>query len=289
MPKKTSMPIVLNMNVNDKKYQDIKFWINNKRAHYDIKHTHTFYEFIFIANGSILNEYDNKISKLTKNDFLFLKPECIHRLTLDENNDYTLYNFEVNKEFLSSLLISFFNTNIEEISKEPLAYLHFSNNEVAEIIELFTLHQKEIDERHKQFYLKLILVRYLTKLVVYSKNPLSNNSLHAETINTMLKELNMVNNFPLSCSKITAKLGYSQEYIIRLFKKAGLDTPNKIFLKNKLIHSTILLANSKIKLINIAELCGIYSISYFNTTFKKEFGISPSQYRKKYSSIPLNR
>ena len=51
----------------------------------------------------------------------------------------------------------------------------------------------------------------------------------------------------------------------------------------------MILANSKIKIINIAELCGIYSISYFNTAFKKEFGISPSQYRKKYSPLPLKR
>ena len=33
-------------------------------------------------------------------------------------------------------------------------------------------------------------------------------------------------------------------------------------------------------IIKIAEICGIYTVSYFNKSFKAEYGISPSQYRK---------
>lgn len=285
MAKKTTKPIVLDMNIFDERFNDINFYINNKQDHYDLKHTHCFYEFTFIVNGSILNIYDDNISKLTKNDFLVLKPECIHQLVLDKNNDYTIYNFEVKEEFLSNILFSF-NVEIDELLHAPLTYLHFSNSEATELIQLFTLLQNQTYVRHRQFYLKLILVKYLTKLVT-SNNITQVSSQHSETINIMLNELNSIDNFPLSCSKIASKLGYSHEYLIRLFKRAGLDTPNKVFLKNKLNHATMLLANSKIKIVNIAELCGIYSISYFNTAFKKEFGISPSQYRKKYYPIPI--
>ncbi|MBQ7348975.1 MAG: helix-turn-helix transcriptional regulator, partial [Clostridia bacterium] len=50
-----------------------------------------------------------------------------------------------------------------------------------------------------------------------------------------------------------------------------------------------LLTNSKMKIINVAELCGIYTISYFNKSFKKEFGESPSQYRKKHKTVSFVR
>lgn len=289
MAKKPTKPIVLDMNIFNQAYNDISFCINNKQYHYDIAHSHTFYEFTFIAGGSILNKINENIFKLTKNELLISKPECIHQLVLDKDNDYTIYNFEVKKVFLSDLLLSFFGVNIEELLNTPLTCLRFSHNESDEIMQLFNLLQKQTSIRHKQFYLKLILIKYITKLVVSNDNSIQISSQHSETINTMLKELNNIDNFPLSCSKIATKLGYSHEYLIRLFKRAGLETPNKVFLKNKLNHATLLLTNSKIKIVNIAEICGIYSISYFNTAFKNEFGISPSQYRKKYSQTPLNR
>ncbi len=289
MAKKTTKPVVLDMFKHDEKFNDINFYINNKYYHYDIEHTHTFYECTFVASGSILNKYNNDINRLTKNDIIYSTPKCTHQLLFDKNNDYVIYNLEINKDFLSDLILSLTGMNVEELFKLPLTYLRFSNSESAEILQLFNIAQTQTNTRDKQFYLKLILIKYLTKLITSLDNAIQTNVQHSEIINTMLKELNNIDNFSLSCSKIADKLGYSQEYIIRLFKRAGLDTPNKIFLKNKLVHSTILLANSKIKIVNVAELCGIYSISYFNTAFKKEFGISPSQYRKKLSPIALNR
>ncbi len=288
--KKISKPIVLNMFKRDEQFNDINLYINTNHFHYDIKHSHTFYEFAFIANGTILNTDDNNTVKLIKNDLVAIRPEYRHQLFLDNNNVYTMYNIEVNSDFIINILSVLNGINIDELLKTPITHLHCSNSEAAEIMQLFSQYQQQISPKDKQFYLKLILIKYLTKITASIKSHIVQaNIQYSEIINNMLKELNSIDNFSLSTKQIASNLGYSQEYVIRLFKQAQIDSPNKIFLKNKLTYSATLLTNSNIKIINIAELCGIYTLSYFNKSFKKEFGLPPSQYRKKYKVISSNR
>ncbi len=288
--RKMSNPIVLDMFKQDGQLNDINLYINTNYVHYDIKHSHTFYEFAFIANGTIINKDENVTVKLVKHDLVAIRPEYGHQLFLDGNNSYTMYNIEVNSNFIINILSMLNGINIDELLKKPFTHLHCSNSETAEIMQLFNQYQQQTNPKDKQFYLKLILIKYLTKITASIKSNVVQASIqYSEIINNMLKELNSIDNFPLSTRQIASKLGYSQEYIIRLFKEAQIDSPNKIFLKNKLTHSATLLTNSNMKILNIAELCGIYTLSYFNKSFKKEFGLSPSQYRKKYKAISFTR
>jgi AraC-like DNA-binding protein len=123
--------------------------------------------------------------------------------------------------------------------------------------------------------------------MTYFDNYKQKTNIQSVIIKSVLSELNNPKNYFVTTKEIIKRLDYSQEYIIRLFKLSNLDSPNKIFLKNKLNYACTFLRNSEIKIIDIAEMCGIYTISYFNKVFKEEFGISPSNYRKKYkTNIP---
>lgn len=288
--KKTSNPIILNMFQLDAQFNDINLYINTNYSHYPAKHSHTFFEFAFIANGVVQNTDENTTVKLVKNDLVAIRPEYSHQLFLDGKNSYTLYNIEVKPEFIFNILSMLNGIAIDELLKAPLTHLHCSNGEAAEIMQLFNQYQQQTNSKDKQFYLKLILIKYLTKITASLKSHIIQaNIQYSEIINQMLKELNSIDNFSLSTKQIASNLGYSQEYIIRLFKQAQIDSPNKIFLKNKLTHSATLLTNSNMKILHIAELCGIYTLSYFNKSFKKEFGVSPSQYRKKYTVVSSTR
>ena len=286
MGKTVSRPIVLDMFSYDKQFNDINLYINTEYFHYDIKHSHKFFEFAFIANGSVLNADDDNTTRFIKSDLVAIRPEYNHQLILDKRQSYTMYNIEVKSEFLINILSSLNGFDINDLLRTPVTHLHCSENEHAEIIQLFNQYQKQSSPRYKQFYLKLILIKYITKITASIKsNLIQANVPFSEIINDMLNALNSIDNFSLSTGQIAHKIGYSQEYVIRLFKQANLESPNKIFLKNKLVYSATLLTNSNIKIINIAERCGIYTISYFNRSFKKEFGESPSAYRKKHKTV----
>ena len=151
-----------NHNIND-----INFYINTQESHYDKKHSHSHFEFAFLQNGSILNSSQNKTERLTKNTFIAMRPECVHQLFLDENNEYFLFNLEINSSFLHNIVMSMENMNIDDIFVKPIYYFKCSDQEAIEINELILLTVKaQNNEQKKQFCLKLLVMYLFTKLYI---------------------------------------------------------------------------------------------------------------------------
>ena len=73
----------------------------------------------------------------------------------------------------------------------------------------------------------------------------------------------------------------NEKYLGRLFKReTGVEFHRYCNLL-RLKKAETLLMQSKQKIVEIALDCGFGGASYFNRLFKKEYGISPSEYRKK--------
>ena len=45
-----------------------------------------------------------------------------------------------------------------------------------------------------------------------------------------------------------------------------------------------LLSTSDENILSIAENCGFFNLSYFNRSFKKKFGVTPGEYRSRYTN-----
>ena len=281
---RANKPTVVNMLPNIAGVVDnIKLYVTTDRDYYNLVHSHNFYEFTFISRGKIINACHGEKVVLSKNDIMILRPECEHQIQQVPNTSYLYFNLEVNIDFLKELLKQLSVNDIDSLFKDDINYIHGSENDSAELIKLVNLSQKvtaTADEQ--QFYLRLIVMKLLIKFV--TTRDLSNNINsvnNSVVINKVLSSLNNPDNFAFNLKEICERLGYSQEYVIRLFKSADLKSPSKVFLKNKMIYASTLLTTSNLKVINIAELCGIYTTYYFYKSFKNEFGCSPTEYRKK--------
>lgn len=73
---------------------------------------------------------------------------------------------------------------------------------------------------------------------------------------------------------------YSTEYIERQVKGAIGMTPHAYLSKKRLEHARRQLERSKAPIAQISEDCGYTDISLFFRAFKKEYGLSPSAWRK---------
>lgn len=249
--------------------------------HYGIMHTHSFFDFSFIVDGSVKQFYNDKEIIMVKNDFFIATPQCVHQIELN-NCPYTLYNLEVRVPFINSLSSFFGGMSVFDILRSDLTILKLSDSEAQEISALMRLAQNNVSDINiYTAYLKLVVIKVLTSILLKNSNQQNTHPV----VSTFLNEFNKKENFNLSIADICKNKNYSQEYINRLFKKANLDSPNHIFLKNKLTYASHLLISSDIKIIDITETCGIFTVSYFNKVFKKLFGIPPSAYRKKYSLL----
>lgn len=95
--------------------------------------------------------------------------------------------------------------------------------------------------------------------------------------------LSYVNNHyteEISSKNISRKFGYEETYFCRRFKEATGISAMKYIRLLRLEKAQRLLAESKKEILEISILCGFSDISYFSNCFKKQFGMSPTDFRR---------
>lgn len=98
---------------------------------------------------------------------------------------------------------------------------------------------------------------------------------------TMIKEiLDDHFNKSISLEQVAERVYMSKDYMRHLFKKEYGMSPIKYIIKKRLEHAMEMLNSTSEPIANIARNSGFDDPFYFSQSFKKEFGISPSQWRK---------
>lgn len=85
----------------------------------------------------------------------------------------------------------------------------------------------------------------------------------------------------ITLADISKKFGYTEEYILRIFKKRYGISPHQYLIKLRMEQAMWLLENTDISVEQTALSVGYTDFSAFWRSFKKTFGTSPSAMRKK--------
>jgi AraC-like DNA-binding protein len=88
-----------------------------------------------------------------------------------------------------------------------------------------------------------------------------------------------------SQDELAASLNYSTSRFASLYKEYFGTTPKADIMNTRLEYAKRLLSLGELSIGNISEKCGFYSIYYFSKIFKKQMGLTPKQYSKKFPSI----
>ena len=86
---------------------------------------------------------------------------------------------------------------------------------------------------------------------------------------------------PINLSGLSKMVGYSKDYISKLFKKETGYTITEYYIKCKLEAAKSLLLNSSCTIKEVALKTGFEHPSYFNRLFKEKVGITPSEFKRK--------
>ncbi len=107
----------------------------------------------------------------------------------------------------------------------------------------------------------------------------------AETVSYVIEYIH--NNFQkkLENKDLALLAGYHEYHLNRLFIKHTGMSLHKYILVQRMNEAKKLLLNTNIPLAEIAENIGFGNNTYFSYYFKKEFDISPSDYRRKFKNM----
>ena len=83
-----------------------------------------------------------------------------------------------------------------------------------------------------------------------------------------------------SCADLGASLGLSEVHFRRLFSQLYGVTPNQYLTALRIRFAKAMLMRSATSVSDIAEMSGYHSVYYFCRAFKRETGVTPTEYRK---------
>lgn len=83
----------------------------------------------------------------------------------------------------------------------------------------------------------------------------------------------------LNLREVAAHVQLSEEYLARLFKQATGQTVFDYLRRARFDQARTLLSSSELNVTEISQRCGFGSVSAFSRSFKRELGLSPSEYR----------
>jgi AraC family transcriptional regulator len=84
----------------------------------------------------------------------------------------------------------------------------------------------------------------------------------------------------LTLQELAAEIGYSRSHFLRMFRATTGMTPHRYVLKRRVERARQLLEHEEPSVAEIAFSCGFSSQAHLTLAFRKEFGITPAEYRR---------
>lgn len=135
--------------------------------------------------------------------------------------------------------------------------------------------------RPKKNYSKLIdeVSVMLLKIILHLKNHLDHKVLSAAEQIKLCLDTNIENR--LDINDVCVELGYSKNYIIKLFRETYGITPYAYYRTHKIELAKQYLLNTNLNINEISTKLNFADQHYFSSSFKAIVGVSPSEYRNK--------
>ncbi|MGN0298924.1 MAG: helix-turn-helix domain-containing protein, partial [Lachnospiraceae bacterium] len=251
-------------------------------------HEHEFFEIFCIYDGTASVEIQGIHHQLVTGDILIIPPRTKHSVGIFD--DSVAFNILVRGSTFqstffpmiadNSALSRFFSHIL--FQKTEGNYLIFHTGD--DILIRTSLQDLYIEflgrQKYKATYLNTMLIMLWAQLLRYHEKNIESVLTPACSI-PMTEILNYLNrNFhTISLSEAAEHFGFSTAHFCTLIKKGTGRTFSQIIKEIKLTQACRALRETSLSIASISELIGYENPEHFMRTFKKNYGITPSQYR----------
>ncbi|NJD02977.1 MAG: helix-turn-helix domain-containing protein [Ruminiclostridium sp.] len=252
---------------------------------------HEHYEMVYIKKGDAIFEIAGQPIILGPNDIVVIKPRQMHKFIVksDSGCDFIVLSFKfenkINGEHSEVPLEDFLNF---VSSKESGSFISLKISQKNEIILLLNRIIKEIESSEPgSDFLNHLLVLELFVLLSRALKMEWENSIKSKSpklrqlINISINYIHNNYEREISLGDIAKFVFLSPSYFARAFKEETGLSPISYLLKIRIDSAKELLADTELKISDIALSVGFSNQQRFNEMFKKYAKQTPLQYRKK--------
>ncbi len=261
------------------------FYYDDTNFNSVIMHSHDYYEFYFFVAGDTTFQIDKNQHHVQFGDMMLIPPHTKHRIiSHNEKIPYRRYIFWLSIDFYNYLAksSSCFKYIVEYVHEHQQFLFHLDeisfNTLQTKMIRL--LEEMRGDRFGKEIQLQLYvndLVLHINRFVyeqIESKSNSNNNTLYYNLIEYI--ETNLTNE--LTLESIAEHFYVSKYHIAHIFKEnIGISIHQYITKKRLSLCQQAMKSNLNIT--DIYQTYGFGDYSSFYRAFKKEYGISPKEYK----------
>ena len=220
-------------------------------------------------------------------DFILIDKNLYHRSEYISEDIVTGSRVQFNDLAVKNLIEYIGQKTFENLLEQVVIHLNEESiQKVSSILNEMEREYAHFDE-HSNFVLEGLLNHLFIEVIRGQKKAATASIPDAMCSDILLSALQYMEQHFFedpSLESLASAVNVSPGHLSRLFT-LRLGTSYSTFLLNyKIKHAQRLLTKTTLSITDVAEQSGFGSCNYFCYAFKKNFGVSPLQYRKQYSS-----
>ncbi|MGN0148835.1 MAG: helix-turn-helix domain-containing protein [Clostridia bacterium] len=237
---------------------------------------------LIIVKSGILNiDIDGRRYKVKKNEMILLPEQYLHTGFCDKDtNDRLVYfwvHFVINNRFD-------YNKPCGTDTRLPIYFKLINPARVNILCNQLMDISKTVPINFQ--YCGFLLDALVCEISSQAKNTLISPN---KTVNTAAAWIKLHITEPISLDDTAEEFGYNKRYLARVFKEFMGKSVNKYIEENKIELAKNMLIYSDESISCIAHKAGYEDAGYFMRVFKKNEGMTCTQYRNAYSKINMNK
>lgn len=269
------------------------YYYNDKNYSHVNPHSHNYYEFYIFLEGHIKLIVNNNTYTPVPGDMIIIPPDTLHScICTDSSLPYRRFVFWISKEYcqeLSALSSSYIYLMQQATLEKPYLF-HFETIELnATQHKIFSLIEEILSDRFgKEPMIKLLvndLILHLNR-ITYERHHYMKSDEGKSLMEALLQLIDNHIDQELTLEYLSSQLYVSKYHIAHIFKdQLGISIHQYIIKRRLTICRNALLCGMPVA--KVSENYGFKDYSCFYRAFKKEYGLSPQEYKKEHLKIPM--
>ncbi|MEM6160853.1 AraC family transcriptional regulator [Erwinia sp. P6884] len=236
------------------------------------------YELIYVVNGTLALQEEDRLFHLNKGEVLLLFPGRKHQgiTVFDKKLKFYWLHFDISHVQQESPSLQL---NIPQHCK-----VHDEEN----LLTLFRLFLNEQARNQQSPSLELLLILLLQEITRSSAETSAATGPGAALAWKAKQLIATQYHLPLGAMELAQRLHCNVDYLGRVYRQTFSNTLTAALHQQRIIAAEKMLLTDAASLAEIASLCGFSDVAYFRRIFRKLRGITPAAWRKRYCREHIN-